>query len=289
MDNMRGAALMTVAMFGFAVEDMCIKLLSAHLPTWQIILLLAIGGSTVSAIVLVARREALWSKAFLAPAVLLRNLGEILGTLCFVTALALIPLASATAILQSAPLLVTLGAALFLGEQVGWRRWSAISAGFVGVLLIVRPGTDVFDPQALFALFGTLGLAVRDLATRRIPRATSSIQLSLLAFLSLIPAALLLSHWSDAPIVLPTAPVWGLAIATVLIGVVAYATITGAMRAGDISFVTGFRYSRLLFALVIAFAVFGERPDAMTILGASIVVGAGLYTLWRERKVHAMI
>lgn len=284
MDNLRGAALMTMAMLGFAFEDMFIKMLSGALPTWQIILSLGCGGAAIFGAIAAAQGRPLVSRSFLTGPVLLRNLGELVGTMGFVTAITLTPLSSASAILQATPLAVTLGAALFLREPVGWRRWAAILVGFGGVMLVIRPGLDAFDPRSLFAVQGVIGLAVRDLATRRVPPGTSSIQLSWLAFLTLIPAAALLAALSEAPPVMPGLAHWAYLAGAVVLGVSAYWAIVAAMRLGEVSFVTPFRYSRLLFALVIGMTVFGERPDALMLLGAAIIVGSGLFTLWRERK-----
>ena len=285
-DNLRGAAYMTAAMLLFAIEDLLIKVISATLPTWQVILFLAIGGALAAGIALSVRGERHWSPACLSTPVMIRNAAEVVGTLSFVTALALVPLSSASAILQSAPLLVALGAALFLKERVGWRRWSAIGVGFIGVLLIVRPGMAAFDPMSLFALLGTLGLAARDLATRVAPPALSSLQLSFLAFMTLIPFSLLFGLWLGTSFVWPDLVTVGLMVGAALIGTGAYATVIAAMRAGDVAFVTGFRYSRIIFALILAGLVLGERPDMETLIGATIVVGAGLFTLFRERKLQ---
>ncbi|TNF57530.1 MAG: DMT family transporter [Rhodobacteraceae bacterium] len=284
MDNLRGAALMVLAMLGFAIEDMFIKLLADRLPTWQIILFLGIGGAATFGVFLSLRGETLFPRAALSKLVLLRNLGELVGTLSFVTALALTPLAQASAILQALPLAVTLGAALFLGEKVGWRRWAAIFAGFLGVLLVIRPGLEGFDANALFAVAAVVGLSLRDLATRRIPAAMSSSQLSFLAFLTLIPAAGLLAVTTGGTGVAPVPREWALVAGAVAMGVFSYTCIVGAMRVGEVSFVTPFRYSRILFALVIGVLVFAERPDALMLTGAALIVGSGLFTLWRERK-----
>jgi drug/metabolite transporter (DMT)-like permease len=284
MENLRGAALMVLAMLGFAIEDMFIKLLAARLPTWQIIACLGIGAGGFFAVLLRARGEALFPRAVLSPLVLLRNLGELVGTLCFVTALALTPLAQASAILQALPLSVTLGAALFLGEAVGWRRWAAICVGFVGVLLVIQPGLAGFDANALFAVAAVVGLTLRDLATRRIPRTMSSFQLSFLAFLTLIPASGLLALTTGGAGVMPLPRDWALLAGAVVMGILAYSCIVGAVRLGEVSFVTPFRYSRILFALVLGAVIFGERPDALMLTGAALIVGSGLFTLWRERK-----
>ncbi|MCE8009291.1 DMT family transporter [Aestuariivita sp.] len=284
MENLRGAAWMTLAMLVFAIEDMFIKLLSEALPTWQIIAIIGAGGASVFGLAAKWQGQALFPAAALSAAVLVRNTGELVGSLAFVTAIALIPLSSASAILQATPLVVTLGAALFLGEAVGWRRWTAILVGFAGVLLIIRPGLEGFDIRSLFAVLAVIGLALRDLATRRIPATVSSIQLSFLAFLTLVPAAFGLAWATGAPAVQPQGLHWALIGCTISFGVLAYYAIVTAMRVGEISFVTPFRYSRILFALIIGMAVFGERPDALMLIGAAFVVSSGLFTLWRERK-----
>lgn len=286
MENMRGAALMVAAMAFFSIEDMFIKWLSqSGVPLGQILFILGIGGATVFGLVARARGEAVFSPLFWARAVVLRNIGEIVGTLGFVTAIALTPISSASAIFQANPLAVTLGAALFLGEKVGWRRWAAILVGFFGVLLIVRPGTEAFDPLSLFAVVAVIGLALRDLATRVVKPSVTSFQLSTWGFSTLIPAGLFLFWFTGAP---PVAMVgWQVGTMAAALGcaLFGYYAIVGAMRLGEVSFVTSFRYSRLVFALIIGTAFFVETPDAMTLIGSALIVGSGLYALLRERQL----
>lgn len=287
MDNLRGAALMVLAMLAFAIEDMLIKFMAAALPVGQIIGMIGLGSAVLVGALLVAQGQPLFSRSMLTPAIAIRSLGELVGTLGFVTAIALIPLSTASAILQATPLFVTLGAALFLKETVGWRRWMAILVGFVGVLLIIRPGMEGFNWLSLFAVQGVIGLGLRDLATRRVPRETSTLQLSFLAFLVLIPAAAILMAINGTALVALSPANWTYLALSLVIGIVAYYGIVAAMRIGEVSFVTPFRYSRILFALIIGTVVFAERPDTLTLLGATIVVASGLYTLWRERNVGA--
>lgn len=281
--NLQGAAIMVLAMLGFAIEDAVIKYLAGALPIGQVVGVLGIGGTLVFATLAKMQGQRLWHPAFLAPAVLCRNVAEVVGLVGFVTALSLIPLSTASAILQAAPLLVTLGAALFLGEDVGWRRWAAIFVGFFGVMLIIKPGTAAFDWKLLFAVLGVLGLAVRDLATRRVDPAISSVQLSFLAFLVAIPGAWFLLKIGNDTLVTPTPTQAGLLVASIAIGSLAYFMITAAMRIGEIGFVTPFRYSRMIFALIIGTLFFAERPDALTLIGAAIIIASGLYTLRREQ------
>ncbi|WP_375227935.1 DMT family transporter [Roseobacter sp. S98] len=287
MDNLRGAALMVLAMAGFALEDMLIKFLAVSLPIGQIVGMLGLGSALLIGVILIRRGEALFDRSMMTPVIAIRAIGELIGTLGFVTAIVLTPLSSASAILQATPLVVTLGAAVFLKETVGWRRWSAILVGFFGVLLIIRPGTEGFSWLSLFALQGVLGLAIRDLVTRKVPPQTSTLQLSFLGFLVLIPAAAIMLLIGGAPVAALSATDWAWFICALLIGIVAYYTIIAAMRIGEVSFVTPFRYSRILFALVIGVGVFGENPDTLTLAGAAIIVASGLYTLWRERNVRA--
>lgn len=285
MENLRGSALMVLAMAGFALEDMFVKRLSYDLPVGQILVFLGAGGAVMFGAIAVGRGHRLFSRDLITTPVMLRNLGELIGTLGFVTAIALTPLASASAILQATPLAVTLGAALFLGEDVGWRRWSAILVGFAGVLMVIRPGFAGFEPASLFAVQAVFGLALRDLATRAVPRTVTSMQLSCYGFATIVPAGLIMV-WISGGAVNPDATQWrdiGLAL---ILGVAGYYAIVAAMRVGEVSFVTPFRYSRLIFALIIAVTLFDERPDALTLIGASIIISSGLYTLLRERRLR---
>ncbi len=283
-DNLRGALLMALAMAGFALEDMFIKLLADALPVGQILVFLGIGGAVLFGLIAHHKGQQMLSPALLTPALLLRNTAEMVGTIGFVLSFVLASLATASAILQAAPLCVTLGAVLFLGEKVGWRRWSAIAVGFFGVLLIVRPGMAGFEPAALFAVIGVLGLAGRDLATRVIPREVSSYQISSWAFAMIVPAGVFLMLAMDHTPVIPDLLQLVTLCAALGVGVLSYYALVASMRVGELSFVTPFRYTRMLFALIVAILVFEERPDTLTLLGAAIIVGAGLFTLWRETK-----
>lgn len=284
MDNLRGAILMVLAMLGFAIEDSFIKLMGNALPVGQILTLLGLGGSAVFAVIVRVQGRALFEHEMLAGPVILRSAGEIIGTICFISAIVFTPLSTASAILQATPLVVTLGAALFLGESVGWRRWAAILVGFAGVLMIIRPGLEGFSPLSLFAVGGVLGLALRDIATRKTSATLSTMQLSFLGFLVLIPAGLAMLAVTGQRFAPLDARLMALMAASVSIGVFAYYGIVAAMRVGEVSFVTPFRYSRLIFAMIIGIAFFGERPDALTLLGGAIIVASGIYTVLRERK-----
>ncbi|SDX51849.1 DMT family transporter [Roseicitreum antarcticum] len=285
-ENLRGAILMVLAMAAFATEDVFIKIISDALPLGQILILLGIGGGILFSIVLLRIRRPLFPRALWSRPVVLRNLCEMVGTTGFVSAIVLTPLSSASAILQALPLAVTLGAALFLGEDVGWRRWSAIIVGFCGVLLVLRPGLQGFEPASLLAVVGVFGLAGRDLATRRIPATLSSWQVSAWGFLSVIPAGAMLLVWGQQAPAMPDPLNVLLLVLALTSGMVGYYMLVASVRLGQIAVITPFRYSRLLFAMVLGVAVFGERPDALTYMGAAIIVCAGLYTIIREQRLR---
>ncbi|MBU0861250.1 MAG: DMT family transporter, partial [Alphaproteobacteria bacterium] len=282
MDNLRGSILMVLAMLGFALEDMFMKQMANALPTGQILAMLGFGGGLIFAIVCWVQGQSLLARDVLHPMVLLRNFGEVFGTVGYVSAVILTPISSASAIFQATPLFVTLGAALFLQESVGWRRWVAIAVGFCGVLLIIRPGLDSFQPASLFAVQGVIFLGIRDLATRRIPRSISSMRLSTYAFAVIVPTGLVLMAVMGDSFAVPSGTdSWRIA-GSIAAGVLGYYALVTATRLGDMSHIAPFRYSRLVFALIVGTTVFGERPDLATLIGAAIIVGSGTYAAIRE-------
>ena len=282
MKNLRPILLMVGSMAGFAIEDMLIKYLALEMPTGQFLMLIGGGGGLVFAVMAHQQGQLVLSADFLQPIIIIRNLGEVIGTLGFVTAIVLTPLSSASAILQATPLAVTLGAALFLNEAVGWRRWSAIGIGFCGVVLVIRPGMDGFQPASLFAVQGVIGLAMRDVATRAAPAKISSLVLSAHGFAMLVPAGAVLL-WISGGAVAPSPTGYGLLAAALIVGITSYYALTLSMRLGDVAVVTPFRYVRLVFALIIGVTLFEEDPDLWTLIGAAIIILSGLYTFFRER------
>lgn len=280
-DNLRGIALMSGAMALFAAEDMFLKFAAADLPTGQILLLPALFAFAVF-VALVRREGRRWlTRQALHPWVLARNLGEMVGTVAYITALAAVPLATVSAVLQAMPLAVTLGAALFLGEAVGWRRWSAICAGFAGVLLVIRPGMEGFAPSSLWVLITVAGLALRDLASRRIPADISNNQVAAWGILSVAVLGAAMLPFQDPA--LPDPRQWGMLLGAATVGTAGYWAITAATRTGEVSVVSPFRYSRLIFAILIGSLVFGEALNAPTLIGAALIIGSGLYAFARER------
>ena len=277
---------MNIAMLAFTLNDTCMKLVTQSLPLYQAISLR--GGLASAALLAVAAGQGLrlarlgrgdWV------VIGLRTAAEVAATVTFLTALLHMPLANLSAIMQSLPLLVTLGAALVFGERLGWRRLAAIGLGLVGVLLIIRPGTAGFDRWSVLGLLSVAAVVLRDLSTRKLSRAVPSTLVAICASLAVTGlgvAGLAFEGWQPM----------GWAEAALILGasvnlIIGYLTVVMVMRVGDIGLVAPFRYMALLWAIALGWALFGTFPDRLTLIGAGVVVLAGLFTLLRERALHA--
>jgi drug/metabolite transporter (DMT)-like permease len=281
---MRAALFMTVSMAGFTVNDGITKHMSEVMNMGQVMFLR--GAFATFFIAALAWHQGALANLRLAlqPMVLVRVGAEVLATVTFLVALAQLPIANVSAVLQALPLAVTMGAALIYGETVGWRRWLSIAAGFAGVAIIVRPGLEGFSAYSIVALVCVGFCTMRDLATKRIPENTPTLLISTVtaAAVSICGAFLVqpMGGWT------PTGAfdLFLLACAAGLL-LVGYQFIILAMRSGEISFVAPFRYTGLLFSILLGFVIFGDIPDLAMILGSAIIVGSGLYMLYRERVV----
>ncbi len=274
---------MAAAMASFTVNDTITKAVSAELNIGEILLVRGLVAMVLVA-ALAWYRDALRSfAALLIWPVGLRVLGEIGGTLTYLSAIAQIPLANASAIFQALPLVITLGAALVFGEPVGWRRWLAIAAGFIGVLVIVRPGAEGFSQAALLALASVGFCAVRDLATRRIPKQLPTVFITLLTTVTVTTAGAFvlvpLGGWKP-----PSGQALGLLTFAAVLILIGYQCIIVSLRTGDISAVAPFRYTALPWAMLTGYLAFGHKPDGPMLAGAAIIVASGLYAFYRERK-----
>ena len=282
--NTFGALLMMASMACFTVNDTFIKMTAGAIPLFQ---LLFLRGAMTTALILlfrnslgrihfnIARRD--WGL------IALRSLAEVGAAYFFLTALFNMPLANVTAILQALPLCVTLAAALVFKETVGVQRMAAILVGFIGVMLIVRPGPDGFSIWSIYALIAVLIVTVRDLATRRLSRDVPSMTVTMITAAVVMVAAGLASL--TQPWVAVDATQGALIAGSALFILGAYSFSVQVMRIGDVSFIAPFRYTGLVWALLLGLLVFGDWPDPLTLVGAGIVVASGLFTLYRERKL----
>jgi len=284
-DNTRGALLMALAMASFTVNDAFTKSVTPYINTGQI--LFVRGVMTCVLVYVIARHMGALRpvRTMLRPIILLRCLCEVAASIIYLKALSLMEFANVAAIMQSLPLAVTLGAALFLREPVGWRRWTAILVGFLGVLVILRPGPEGFTSGALLVVGAVFVTAGRDLLTRRMYPDVPSMAVTMTTTVvnTLFGAALIMPFGGWQPM---NGYVWSHLVAAAFLVVIGYQAVITAMRSGDISFVAPFRYTSMIWAFSIGFFFFGEHLDAWTLSGTAIIVASGLYTFYRESRRH---
>jgi len=274
---------MTLSMGGFAIEDVFLKILSERIPVSQI--LIYVGSLAVFSLgilskikkIPILRYDVYSNRLFV-----IRAISDMIGAILMVTAISLMPLSTVSSILQTLPLLITFGAVLIFREKVGWRRWSAVFIGFVGVILILKPGLGDFQISSFVALLAVSFLALRDLVTRKINKDIHSITIALYAFILTVVGGII-SIPLFGQFVTLTLTQWFVVIAITLFGVFSYLMLVLATRSGDISVISPFRYTRLVFALILAILILNERPDILTLLGAAIIVASGYYTIRREK------
>ena len=280
--NARAITWMVVAMAAFALSDAMIKLAADHMPVFQAITLIGFGALVIFWVMALMRSDRLASPMFFHRYVMLRNATEAIGFIGFSTALAMAPMVQVVAIGQAVPILVTLAAVVILKENVGARRWFAVCLGLAGVLIMLRPQTGISAGSAI-ALIGTVGLALRDIFTRLAPAEATLLQLAVWAMIVVTITGTALTAFTTGFAAIPLASLVPLLVAT-LAGTLAYMAITHSVRMAPVSVVIPFRYTRLLFGTALGIWLFGETIDRTTILGALIVICAGLYILHRERR-----
>ena len=283
MENLRGIVFMTLSMGGFAIEDVFLKILSERIPVSQI--LIYVGSLAVFSLGILSKIKKipiLIYDVYSNRLFVIRAISDMIGAILMVTAISLMPLSTVSSILQTLPLLITFGAVLIFREKVGWRRWSAVFIGFVGVILILKPGLGDFQISSFVALLAVSFLALRDLVTRKINKDIHSITIALYAFILTVVGGII-SIPLFGQFVTLTLTQWFVVFAITLFGVFSYLMLVLATRSGDISVISPFRYTRLVFALILAMTILNERPDIFTLLGAALIVASGYYTIRREK------
>ena len=274
---------MALSMLAFVLNDGLMKAVFDSMSIYQAIFLR--GLITVPLIVLLA-----WHKGELIVSIAPRNrllltlrvAAEVGATVGFLTALKHMPLANVTAILQALPLTVTMAAALFLGEKVGWRRWLAIAIGLAGVLIIIRPGMESFSVYSIWALVAVGCVTIREIVTRKLSADLPSLPVALATAIAIggLGAVMLPAVEWAALSASALSLICGASLA--IIGGYLFSVMT--IRIGDIGFVAPFRYTAMVWALILGLLMFGEIPDMPTITGTVIIILTGLYLLHRERS-----
>ena len=282
--NMKGAVLMTACVSAYVINDAFMKLLFSEIALFQAVFLRSI--ITVPPILIMAwiTKVALRNLSKQDKHLILVRVGaEIFTTIAFLTALKHMPLANVTAILQALPLAITMAAALFLAEPVGWRRWSAILVGFVGVLIVVRPGLEGFNIYSLSALMAIIFITVREISTRKLTSEvpTITVVLSTAVGSALFTGIMMIgSEWDTV-----SAVSWLLILGAAVAVLIATLLSVMAMRIGEIGFVSPFRYTSMLGAIGLGILMFGDWPDQPTLVGTLIIISTGIYTFHREQKI----
>lgn len=285
MNNFRAIMLMLMAMAGFTLEDTFIKKMSGDISLGQILICLGVGAGIIFAFMAKSKGHVVFERRHWAPVFYARAILEGFSAIAFISALSLVEISTVAAVFQVTPLAITMGAALFMGEAVGWRRWAAIIVGFMGVMIIIRPGLSAFDPNVILVLLAVVGVAARDLITRGLPEDTPATIVSFQAYMALIVAGVVMMLFAGDSFEVIDGWLSLMMLGAIICGVVGYYGIVTAMRTGETSVIMPFRYMRLVFSLIVGFVVFHERPDMWTLIGAAIVIAMGIFTVWRERTV----
>ena len=283
--NLRAIVAMIVSQASFIANDTLIKLATAELPGGEAIFLRGVFAFAFALVIAVAIGAlGPWPERRDVPLIVMRNIGEIGSTFFYLTALFHMPIVDATAILQFLPLAITAAAALFLGEAVGWRRWTATLVGFLGVMIVIRPGTAAFNAWSLLALAGVFFSVLRDLSTRRIDPAIPTMLLVVISAAVVTLAATGFAAVETWTWPSPRALALLAGAGVFLLG--GYYYIIDAMRHGEVAVVSPFRYFIIIWAILVGILVFGEYPDAAALAGTGIVIAAGVYTFMRERRLR---
>ena len=274
---------MIIAMGCLTLTDLLIKVASQTLPIGQVMISYGVGSLIVFWFLLRIKGESIRLSPLTNPTVIFRNIGDLIALNGMFLALVYVPLSTIGAVIQTVPILVTAAAALFLGERVGMRRASAIFVGFLGALLIIQPGAASFDITAILALIAALGMALRDIATKLVRENLSTLLLSFYScFLFIVSGSVLLIINGEASV-----PVVGNSVtiaAMIVTGSLGFFFMTEAVRLGEMSVVSPFRYTRLLFSMAAGILILGEQVNASMIIGSALTILSGLY-IWRREIV----
>jgi drug/metabolite transporter (DMT)-like permease len=281
--NLRGILAMCAAMLLFVINDACVKLATQSWPPHQVMAIRGVMAAGLIGTILALRGEITGVTALRQPMAFARCAIEGFVAITFITALASLPIADVTAILLLSPLFITVAGALMFGETVRWRRWLAVLAGCAGMLLVVRPDGAGFSLAGGLALISTIGVIARDLMTRRIPSGIPSLVIALGTTMATMLTGFAISLFQ------PWQP-WTMTAFLACVG--AAITVAGgnyavilAFRDSEVSVVSLYRYTCILWAVIAGYLVFGDVPTSLSLLGIALIVASGLYTLHRERQL----
>ncbi len=278
---------MSVAMLCFVLNDTVAKTLAGQINVGEFIAIRGLFASAIIAALVIAMGHVRDIPKALSGQVVVRTFFDVVSTFLFMVALFHLPLPNITAVLQAVPLVVTVMAAAFLGEAVGWRRLSAILVGFSGVLLIVKPGGDGFNTYTWLALACVFTVAIRDLATRKLNLKVPSIIVAFANSVGVMMGGVLWTAFEGFHPIAAAQTGW-IFLGSVFL-VIGYLLTVMSLRGTEVAYTAPFRYTLIIYALILGYVVFGDVPDGWSMLGIVLIVGSGLFTLYRERRLKIRI
>ncbi len=289
--NSKGIFLMIISMASFAVGDTFVKISGAFLSPAQIMFFLIAGGLIIFAMIAKFKGENLLDSRAFSPVLLIRYLAEMIGLVAMIMGLTKIPLSVVGTVTQASPILVAAGAVFFFKEIVSWRRWSSIVIGFIGVVLVIQPGSQNLDYAVIWAVVALVAFSIRDLVTRLTPPDIPSASIATFTMIAAFPFTAAWVYFGGEKFFPPEID-W-LVVASMIIlgsfglGSFGYLLLITSLRLGELSAIMPFRYSRIVFLLILGVLVFGERPTTSMLVGAALILISGVYIMWREKVVKS--
>ena len=284
--NSKGIFLMIISMASFAVGDTFVKISGAFLSPAQIMFFLIAGGLIIFAIIAKFKGENLLDRRAFSPILLIRYCAEMVGLVAMIIGLTKIPLSVVGTVTQASPILVAAGAVIFFKEVISWRRWTSIFIGFVGVVLVIQPGGQNLNYAVIWAVIALVAFSIRDLVTRLTP---PDIPSSSIATFTMIAAFPFTTAWVflSGEKFFPPGIDWAVVSSMIILGSFGYLLLITSLRLGELSAIMPFRYSRIVFLLILGVLVFGERPTASMLIGATLILISGVYIMWREKVIKS--
>ena len=284
--NSKGIFLMIISMASFAAGDTFVKISGAFLSPAQIMFFLIAGGLIIFAMIAKIKGENLLDSRAFSPVLLIRYLAEMIGLVAMIIGLTKIPLSVVGTVIQASPILVAAGAVFFFKEIVSWRRWSSIIIGFVGVVLVIQPGSQNLDYAVIWAVVALVAFSIRDLVTRLTPPDIPSASIATFTMIAAFPFT---AGWVflGGEKFFPPEIDWVVVASMIILGSFGYLLLITSLRLGELSAIMPFRYSRIVFLLILGVLVFGERPTASMLVGTALILTSGVYIMWREKVVKS--
>jgi len=282
--NSKGILLMLISMAAFAVGDTFVKISGSFLSPSQIMFFLISGGLIIFTLIALSKGERLRDRRAFSPILLIRYSAEMLGLVAMIMGLTKIPLSVVGTVTQASPILVAAGAVIFFKEAVSWRRWSSIIIGFFGVVLVIQPTGQSLDFAVIWPVVALVAFSVRDLVTRLTPSDIPSASIATFTMIAAFPFTVAWVFFSGQKF-FPPGIDWAVVAGMIILGSIGYLLLITSLRIGDLSAIMPFRYSRIVFLLILGVLVFGERPTLSMLAGSALILISGLYIMWRERIV----